>query len=297
MKNKLLTLLLVFVICLGMIAQTIPNNSFENWTSAGAYNTPDGWGNLNPSTVPGSTYTCLKQSAPNPINNYLDLSTQMSGANLMLGMAASGKIDPVTFRAYQGFPISSRPVSLTGSWEYMARSTDHGYASILLTKWNSGSGISDTVAYSKYIQSGMTMSWTTFSIPINYRTTGTPDSALIVFSASGTSPTVNSYLYVDDIAFSGLATGITQDEESIFNLNLYPIPAKDELNISFSTSEGENSVIQLLDILGNIVSEQISNSVSGSFQGFLQISSYSKGIYFLRIKSNKGSAIRKILID
>ena len=38
----------------------IPNNGFENWSSAGSYNNPDSWGNLNSVTSVLSVYTCVK---------------------------------------------------------------------------------------------------------------------------------------------------------------------------------------------------------------------------------------------
>src|SRR5437667_42356 len=71
------------------------------------------------------------------------------------------------------------------------------------TKWNTATSKRDTIAFKNYALPGMVMSWGTFTIPLTYYSYATPDSAIIVLSASGTTPVVNSYLYVDNLAFSG----------------------------------------------------------------------------------------------
>ncbi|MBK7851753.1 MAG: hypothetical protein IPJ66_11665 [Bacteroidetes bacterium] len=60
MKNKI-TLLLVCALSIAVSnAQTIPNASFENWTSMGSYNNLDAWSTLNDMTASMSTSPVLK---------------------------------------------------------------------------------------------------------------------------------------------------------------------------------------------------------------------------------------------
>jgi hypothetical protein len=296
MKKHILTIFGSVVVCLGSFAQ-IPNSGFENWTSAGSYNTPDMWSNLNPTTAPASVYTCMKGTPGNPGSNYLSLTSKTVFTAVAPGVAASGRINTSTYKADRGFPCATQPAALTGNWQYMASGADQGYISVLLTKWNSSVMMEDTVAYVRHPLAGMVMSWASFSIPITYRSVAMPDSALIVLSASGKTPVNNSMLYVDNLSFIGSAAGISEIGNAVSQLNAYPIPAKDVLNVEFSTSSKESLKIQMIDVLGNVVFEKTPATSSGEIKESINTASFSKGIYFLRILSNSGSNIRKVLIN
>jgi hypothetical protein len=296
MKKSLLTISASFTICLGAYAQ-IPNNGFENWTSAGAYNTPDQWCNLNPTTAAASVYTCVKGTPGNPGNSYIGLTSKTVLTTVVPGVAVSGRINTATYKADKGFPLMTQPASLMFNWKYMTSGNDQGYISILLSKWNAAMSMKDTISYTKYPFSGMVMSWSMMTIPLSYRSGMMPDSALIVLSASGATPVNGSMLDVDNLAFSGTAAGITEIGNAVSSLNAYPVPAKDQLNLEFYANNKGNLKIQLLDILGNVVFEKIPASTTGEYKESINTTSLSKGVYFLRVLSNSGSSIRKILID
>jgi hypothetical protein len=296
MKKNILTIIGSAVICVGSFAQ-ISNNGFENWTSAGSYNTPDQWGNLNPITSAASVYTCMKGTPGDPGNAYLSLMSKTVLTSVAPGVAVSGRINTSTYKADRGFPYTMQPATLTGNWQYMASGADQGYVSVLLTKWNSSMMMEDTIAYAMHSLAGMVMSWASFSIPITYRSGAMPDSAMIVLSASGKTPVNNSMLYVDNLSFTGSAAGISEIGNAVSQLNAYPIPAKDVLNVEFSTSSKESLKIQMIDVLGNVVFEKTPATSSGEIKESINTASFSKGIYFLRILSNSGSSIRKVLIN
>jgi hypothetical protein len=298
--NHMKKIVLTLSTCISFVSLSlaqIPNAGFENWTSAGSYNTPDKWSNLNPTTAPASVYTCVKGTPGNPGSSYINLTSKTVLTAVAPGVAVSGRINTSTYKADRGFPCTMQPSTLTGNWQYMAMGADQGYISVLLTKWNSSMMMEDTVAYTIHPLAGMVMSWASFNIPITYRSGAMPDSALIVLSASGKTPVNNSMLYVDNLSFTGSAAGISEIGNAVSQLNAYPIPAKDQLNVEFSTGNSESLKIQMIDVLGNVIFEKTPAASSGEIKESINTASFSKGVYFLRILSNSGSSIRKIIIN
>lgn len=216
---------------LAAVAQ-IPNGGFETWTSMGGYNTPDGWDNLNAMTDPMSVYTCTKGTPGSPGTSCLKLTSKtVSGMGVAPGVAVSGVVDQTTFLPVSGFAFDQRPVSLTGKWQYMAFGADQGHIAIYLTRWNTVTNMRETVASKTQNLSGMAMSWANFTINLTYTSGDAPDSAMIVLAASGDSPVNGSYLWVDNLAFTGTVVGIEESSLSLAAVSIYPNPATDNLTI------------------------------------------------------------------
>ncbi len=69
-------------------------------------------------------------------------------------------------------------------------------------------------------------------------------------------------------------------------IKTYPIPVINQLHISID--KNDHMDIKLMDLSGKIiVNEQYSNHID--------FSSFSKGVYFLQLKTKKGTAIKKII--
>jgi hypothetical protein len=182
----------------------IPNNGFENWTSVGSYSNPDNWDNLNSMTSSMSIYTCTKGTPGNVGAAYLKLvSKTVTGMGVMPGIAVSGVIDMMSYKPKSGFAYTSRPQDFVGMRQYMASGADVGYMGAYLTKWNNVTGVRDTIALAFQKLTGMAMNWTAFTMPFVYLSAATPDSAVVVLSASGSTPVNGSYLYLDNLSFSG----------------------------------------------------------------------------------------------
>jgi hypothetical protein len=75
------------------------------------------------------------------------------------------------------------------------------------------------------------------------------------------------------------------------NVSLYPNPAHDEVRINISGLANEPYTLQLVSIQGEkVFSKKVTNGIN-----VLDISSLSKGVYFLSISSSKGSTTKKIV--
>jgi len=251
--KKTFTLLLSCIVSIAAQAQ-IPNGDFENWTYATGYSTPDGWDNPNSLTAPNSVYTCERGTTGAPSgSSFLMLTNKVAGSSTAPGLAVCSKYDFVNHQPTSGFPYTGRPLSLTGKWQYMANGTDKGRIGVVLTKWNITTNKSDVVAEVEYDLPGMVMSWTSFSIPLTYLSSNTPDTAYIGLVASNNSVTAGSYLYVDNLNFSGTAANVPVTVYPRYNIALSPNPARDNIKLDFGTAITDDVHILVMDLFAHVI--------------------------------------------
>jgi hypothetical protein len=287
MKKTLLVCFALIFIFYFSKAQTIPNAGFENWTNAGSYSNPDGWGQLNSLTATGSIFTC-EQGSPGAVgSSYLKLTSRNTGISglVLPGVAVSGLIDIITQQPKSGFAFSGQPQALTGKWQHMIFGNSQGYVDVKLTKWNSSTNSRTIVANGHVDLTGMAMSWANFSVPLAYLETYAPDSCIITLSASGTAPTNNDYLWVDALAFTGSVAGLT-DNSLNQKIKLFPNPTASNLNVDLSSLNTREVKIRILDMLGN---ELISLNKMNVFSNTsIDVSTLATGNYILNILSDDG---------
>ena len=125
----------------------------------------------------------------------------------------------------------------------------------------------------------------TFTVPNNVTTT-----ARILVEAVG-----NIFLDMNDKNFE--ITPFVSIAENIAgeSVNIYPNPAEDVLNVSLSGKLRGNVSITMTDAVGRVVNtKQVSKMQSGLVEYF-NIANYSRGVYFVRIDTDEGSLLRKIV--
>lgn len=295
-KVLLLSTALMFAVAISK-AQTIPNASFENWTTHGTYETPDNWGSLNNKTTTNSVYTRQKATPGTVGSNYMKLTSKTVGSNVVNGIAVCGVLDSMTMMPKSGFPCTGRPAKLTGKWQHMIYGSSQGSISITLTRWDAGSKQRITVGSGSVTLSGMAMSWAGFTIPISYTDATNPDSCVIVMMASGTNPTNNDYLWVDDLAFSGSVSGVNKFNTSITGVAAYPNPATNLINVEIKMQNSEQVCFELMNSTGQTVWTKDLGIQTGVVQQQIGLEALPKGIYFLKINTSTSIATRNIVIE
>lgn len=293
MKKLTITLL-----CIGLLsqvnAQTIPNNSFESWTSIGTNTSPDMWGTMNNTTAPSGIYTATKGTPGTSGSYYLKLTSKTIGSAVVNGVAVSGQLDSITQNPISGFAFNTRPAALTGKWQHMIYGNSQGGISIKLTRWNAATNTQITVATGNVELTGMAMSWASFSIPLTYTDGLNPDSCIITMKASGNEPTNSDYLWVDNLAFTGAVptTGL-----GVFNLasdavKVFPNPTNQfiEVNIENTLHPTEISITDITGKVASIIPTTLN-------QNKLNLSWLDKGIYFLTVKTSEGSRTVKVFLN
>ncbi|OJW81492.1 MAG: hypothetical protein BGO69_08880 [Bacteroidetes bacterium 46-16] len=296
---KKIILLSAFVtVALGASAQ-IPNASFESWSTVSGYSVPDNWGTLNPMTTTASVYTAEKGTPGVAGSSYLKLTSKnVTGMGVMPGIAATGTINMTTMNVTGGFPYTVRSSNLTGSWQYMAMSgSDQGFIAVYLTKWDMAMMMRDTIAKAVKPLAGMAMSWAPFTIPLTYTSGDTPDSALVILSSSGMTPADGSYLWVDNLAFSGTTTGISTIEAALENLAVYPNPAKEKAILHFNAKEAANYTLQITDMASRIIQVNTFKAISGNNDIGIDTHTLPQGTYLVNIQDGTGGTALKLEIQ
>ncbi|MEI8203066.1 MAG: T9SS type A sorting domain-containing protein [Bacteroidota bacterium] len=296
MKKLFLSFLILFLIAKLSVAQ-IPNFSFENWTSMGAYSNPDEWGTMNNTSSALSVFTATKGTPGNPGASYLNLTSKTTSLGVLNGIAVSGKLDSLTMRPISGFAFNLRPQTFSGKWQHMIYGTSPGIVSAVITKWNTANSKRDTVALAYQLLSGMVMSWANFSLNFTYQSGEYPDSCIIELKASGPVPTNQDYLYVDALAFNGSVAGIENNSITAKYVSIYPNPSSSLINIDFNTNSDESTFIELINVNGEVVLSKNAGILSLNSKQTIDISSLTKGVYFLRIITASTIETKKLIIQ
>ena len=299
MVKKITSFIILAIIASGLYAQ-IPNGGFENWDTTASYKIPVAWDNMNSTTKNLSIYTCTAGTPGSEGASFLMLvSHSITGMGVIPGVASPGvmnKYDANHPRPQSGFPYTGRPNYFSGMWQYMASGTDRGYISVLLSKWDSTANRRDTVASVHYKLPGMVMLWLPFSIPLSYQSSATPDSAIIMLSASGLVPAAGSYLFVDQLAFTDTAmnTGIEDINSLKAGVDVFPTPANDHLTVKILSNTATIKSITLSDMTGRVIRDMPGNNSTSYTFSTVDISG---GSYLIRLLSSEGTAVRKVIIE
>ncbi len=83
---------------------------------------------------------------------------------------------------------------------------------------------------------------------------------------------------------------------AVNNLNIYPNPANDVLNIVFNMAETNNVEVKLMNNAGQLVFNEKLTHFSGNYNKQLNIASYAAGNYMLQIVSESGISNRKVVV-
>jgi len=91
----------------------------------------------------------------------------------------------------------------------------------------------------------------------------------------------------------GLTTNI--EAEKIKNeISVYPNPAKETLNLNLIPIQNANPVVFIMDVFGKTV-KTINNITESTLK--INTSNYPKGVYFIKIMSDNGTVIKKVIIE
>ncbi len=88
-----------------------------------------------------------------------------------------------------------------------------------------------------------------------------------------------------------LATAVGEHKDN--SMVVYPNPSRGVFKLSFGNTLNTEAEISLMDLSGKTISAKLTN---GSAEMTFDLSDFSKGYYFLRLKSDAGIVVRRIAI-
>jgi hypothetical protein len=226
MKNSLLIIAILTMLCFQSMAQQIPNGSFETWTNG----EPDNWNTTNKISV--FVFNTVTKETADPEQGLasakLTVVTQaipFVGTYSIPGLLTLGNLNvdlaAKTFSLTKGFPFTGNPKKLTGYFKYQPVNNDRCIFGVGFFKRNNG--IQDTLGYGAIDTAGTFNAWTSFEVPIQYIKTGAPDTMNIVIL--NTDPLdgldhTGTRLWVDNLMFDygnvGIDVATTSKDLSIY---------------------------------------------------------------------------------
>lgn len=85
------------------------------------------------------------------------------------------------------------------------------------------------------------------------------------------------------------------DNNFLNDLNIAPNPSSGSINVTFNQSTVQSMTIEIIDVLGRSIYTQALPKFAGLYSEKVDLTSFNKGIYFVKISGENGSEIRKII--
>ena len=296
MKTQLLLLVvLIFFVALSASAQNIPNASFENWHSYSLGEYPDWWATSDSVSAANGGGASVFKSSADPYDGIYSLHLKSTQITIIVfqvsgpGIATNGQVNFVggNFEFSGGSPDTARSRFFTGRYKYIPQNpADAAIVKVFLFK-NNGTSPRDTIAAGLWEHTGAITTYDQFVIPMIYHDYITqPDTCLIILQSSrGINDPglgVGSEFIVDSIGFAGFV-GIDEFKNSISSVNVYPMPAQNEINIDVELKNNINLYYSIFDINGRLLQSALMNSKKEK----VDISKLSSGRYFLKLGDAK----------
>ncbi len=284
--RKILILLLSCIVGSAMAQTQIPEGSFNNWTpsSLNTYYEPAGgwWTSLNSLTSLGCPVTVSRSNDVHSGSYAAKMETKQWGTFLISGLLASGSFVMAAPYIKLGKPFTDKPSKFKGWFKYMPVNGDSAGVVAMLTKFNSVTGIKDTIAMANQMFLNNISIYTQFNLDFNYKISGmNPDTIIMVFTSSADGGNFNgqngSTLLIDDVSLE-YSNGLEEILMPEFLVNVHPLPASEQLSLEFNTANPEKLRCHIYAIDGRLV--KTFSPIGENHQ--LDVSTWQQGSYILQ---------------
>ena len=135
--------------------------------------------------------------------------------------------------------------------------------------------------------------------------TGLNDPNIAAPAANPTTTTIYEVTVTDASGCTGTDTvtvtvdicdGISSTSGNMHML-IFPNPARDALNIQINHDGLKHLNIEMMNIQGQVVYIDKAGNISGNYKSQIDVSSLSKGVYYLRVKEEGFLSVRKIIVQ
>lgn len=79
-------------------------------------------------------------------------------------------------------------------------------------------------------------------------------------------------------------------------MKLYPNPASNSVNVTFSSEESGEALVTVMNIMGQTVMSEVAAINEGYNKLNLGISNLKSGVYMINIKTNRGTSTQKLIV-
>lgn len=98
--------------------------------------------------------------------------------------------------------------------------------------------------------------------------------------------------------YKTIKAGVGIDNPSgIKNLNIFPNPVKNVLNVTLNTEISGNIIFNITDITGKLMYSEMVNHIGGGMQFTTNVNNLAKGFYLLRVQTSQGEVTKKFIVE
>ncbi len=308
---KYYALVLASVVSFTMMGQSQLNSSFENW-GYDSYGLPFchnwAWGVVN---TPCGPYSAVTEKTNDSFHGSWAVkmeskvcSSPSGGPRLRTGRIQTAITGDTIVTHPLGWSLgySERPEELSFYYKFHQEGTDSAAIYLLLFNYDVDTYNVDTVGIASSYIHEETTEYTEFTLPIEYYKNDTPSFIHILFITSKTLADLGDWEYepayelaqpgttfwVDNIVLRGGTVNTTSPQEEVWNFSVYPNPTEEEIYLDIP-QQVQVDKVQVYDNQGRVVKEFM------DFDNTLNISDIPKGIYYLKLETNKGTRFRKVI--
>lgn len=101
-------------------------------------------------------------------------------------------------------------------------------------------------------------------------------------------------LYVDDIKVSSSVS--IEEQASLSTINMFPNPATNEVNLTFTLAQQSEATITVYNTLGAVVYNRTLNAVGTTLQA-INTADFGSGVYFVELSTGNESVTKKLIIE
>lgn len=321
-KLKLFFSVLILLVATKVSQSQIINPGFETWTNdaivptamnPNSGNGTSGWWDFNyfnssffgsspisvtrvSDTVHSGNYAARIQTrayTETSWNYYNSWGTPFIGHpyNDTLGILFNGNVDVNTQKYYPGTPFTQKITQFKFFYQYKPTGNDTAECRVLLV--NQRIPIAGGV-FKTNVPTGIS-GWQQAIINLTYVNTLTPDTIWVLMSSSSLdkNPKAGSILWVDDVSVT-LPTGVNKLFGLENEIDIFPNPSTGVFSIHTQTVNNEEQHLEVYNVLGSKV---YSTSASRQINYSVDLSHYSKGVYYVKIFRGEKSTTRKIVVQ
>ena len=107
----------------------------------------------------------------------------------------------------------------------------------------------------------------------------------------------NSLSWTPLVTWTQPTSARVEGRSSINNLDVYPNPSRDIFNVSFTSEDIENLEVRVLNVVGEVVYTENLAQFVGEYTKSIDLTTYTKGVYFLEIITNNGVTNKKLILQ
>ena len=294
--KKILLLMMVGLLSNQLVKAQSPDYGFETWVDLFGVSNPTGWTSLNILKVAANMEQTVYKETTAPYVGSAAVkivSKQIKGTTVpgidTAGVLLLGDLDVVTKKIIYGKPFKDHPSSFTFATKYQPVGTDTANVLIELSKFDSVSKKSITLAAGLFTQHIASTTWTNQLLNLVYNPLylgQSPDTLKILASSSGSYyQRLNSTFFIDAISWMGTVS--TSDFAGVKNsVSVYPAPAREQVTFNCSAAA---SAVQIMDVTGRTVGifPMENNNVT------LETGNYTSGLYIYTVLDNQKQVLNK----